>query len=66
MEPHGPLQACTDIALVESFIVPTNAEHINIKTLQFFTLKYITIAPHVSVSITTIIRELVNCASLSY
>ena len=29
----------------ESFIAPTNAQHINIKTLIFFTLKYITIAP---------------------
>jgi hypothetical protein len=29
----------------ESFIVPNNAQHIDIKTLIFFTLKYITIAP---------------------
>jgi len=29
----------------ESFIAPTNAQHIYIKTLKFFTLKYITIAP---------------------
>jgi hypothetical protein len=28
----------------EPFIAPTNAQHIYIKTLKFFTLKYITIA----------------------
>jgi len=32
-------------SLSESFVAPTNAQYIYIKTLKFFTLKYITIAP---------------------
>jgi hypothetical protein len=38
------LHDCTNI-LTQSFIAPTNAKQIHIKTLKLFTLKYITIAP---------------------
>jgi hypothetical protein len=35
----------SDKFITESFVVPTNAQHVYIKMLKFFTLKYITVAP---------------------
>jgi hypothetical protein len=41
----GSIQLHRKLATAKSFIVPSNAQHVHIKTLKYFTLKYIKLAP---------------------